>query len=148
MARADLSNLLGAIDREDTAPNSSEVAAIATVTHPTSVEQPSSSAQDSTALTASKTRPPTRVESASASKSTEPPAPRTYEDFERKEARLRPDQYETLTINARRLNKIKGTGGVRITENTLIRVALDMLIARMPELQGSTEAELRKSMGL
>lgn len=147
MARADLSNLLGAIDREDTAPNSSEVA-IATVTHPTSVEQQSSSAQDSTALTASETRPPTRVKSASTSKPTLPPAPRTYEDFERKEARLRPDQYETLTINARRLNKIKGTGGVRITENTLIRVALDMLIARMPELQGSTEAELRKSMGL
>ncbi len=148
MARADLSNLLGAIDRQDTAPNSKEVAAIATVTPAIPPEQPSFSAPDSAVMAASKTSTPARPHSEPSSISTPPSTPRTYEDFERKEARLRPDQYETLTINARRLNKMKGTGGVRITENTLIRVALDMLIARMPELQGSTEDELRKSVGL
>ena len=148
MARADLSNLLGAIDREDTAPNSREVAAIATVPPPASSEKPSSSASDSADLAASPINTAARAGSTSSSKPTLPRVSRSYEDFERKEARLRPDQYETLTINARRLNKMKGTGGVRITENTLIRVALDMLIARMPELQGSTEEELRRSMGL
>ncbi len=69
-----------------------------------------------------------------------------YLSFERKETRLRADQYARLTQEARRLNKAKGTGGERITENTLIRVAIDLLFERVDELAGATESELRNSV--
>lgn len=71
-----------------------------------------------------------------------------YLSLERKEARLRTDQYAKLTEEARRLNRVKVAGGERITENTLIRVAIDLLFERANELTGSTEAELRKSVSL
>lgn len=80
-----------------------------------------------------------------------PPAPAAgagYLSFERKEARLRVDQYAKLTEEARRLNRAKGTGGERITENTLIRVAIDLLLERADKLSGATEAELWKSVSL
>jgi hypothetical protein len=71
-----------------------------------------------------------------------------YLSFERKETRLRADQYARLTQEARRLNKAKGTGGERITENTLIRIAIDLLFEQVEGLAGSTEAELRNSVTL
>jgi hypothetical protein len=37
-------------------------------------------------------------------------------------------------------------GPERITENTLIRVAVDLLLARARKLHGLTEDELRKSV--
>ncbi len=80
-----------------------------------------------------------------------PPAPAAgpaYLGFYRKEARMRTDQYEDLVTHARRLNKLKGVGGERITENTLIRVAIDMLLARAGDLRGADEDQLRKSVGL
>jgi hypothetical protein len=69
-------------------------------------------------------------------------------DFERKETRLRSDQQNALTEHARRLNRSKGTGGARITDNTLIRVAVDLLLAKADKLAGQNEAELRHSVGL
>ena len=69
-----------------------------------------------------------------------------YLTLERKEARLRSDQFADLTIQARRLNKAKGTGGERITENTLIRVAVDLLMANIDKATGATEDELRDSV--
>ena len=36
----------------------------------------------------------------------------------------------------------------RIRPNTLIRVAIDLLLERRAELRGTTEAELRASLGL
>lgn len=69
-----------------------------------------------------------------------------FSQLERKEARLRADQYADLTTHARRLNRAKGVGGERITENTLIRVAIDLLLNNVEELQGSTEAELTESV--
>ena len=36
----------------------------------------------------------------------------------------------------------------RITDHTLIRIAVDLLLADPGRLQGSTEAELRNSVGL
>ena len=69
-----------------------------------------------------------------------------YRSFERKEARLRADQYAKLTEEARRLNRAKGAGGERITENTLIRVAIDLLLERADKLAGATEGELRRSV--
>jgi len=67
-----------------------------------------------------------------------------YDKNERKETRLRPDQISRLTELSRGL---KGRGE-RITENTLIRVAIDLLFSRAGDLAGATEAELRHSLGL
>lgn len=72
-----------------------------------------------------------------------------YQDFPRKEARLRDGQIEELERHARRLQRGKTTKGTpRITENTLIRIGIDLLLAQADQLRGSTEEELRKSVGL
>lgn len=70
-----------------------------------------------------------------------------YDQLERKETRLRADQYSRLTELSRELNRQRQGQGERITENTLIRVAIDLLLARHADLAGSTEAELRASIG-
>ena len=44
------------------------------------------------------------------------------------------------------LNRQRGGEGERITENTLIRVAVDVLLGRAGRLRGTTEDELRKSV--
>lgn len=71
-----------------------------------------------------------------------------FSSLERKETRLRVGQVEDLTTHARRVNRAKTEAGERITENTLIRVAIDMLLARADDLHGNNEHELRKSVGL
>lgn len=71
-----------------------------------------------------------------------------FDQYERKEARLRPDQYGRLSTTSRELNRARRSTGERITENTLIRVAIDLLLERGDQLTGATEAELRKSVGL
>ena len=71
-----------------------------------------------------------------------------YSSLVRKEARLRDDQIESLTLRARKLSRNKAVTDPRITDNTLIRVAVDLLLAREAELDGTSEAELRKSIGL
>jgi hypothetical protein len=71
-----------------------------------------------------------------------------FDQYERKEARLREDQYSQLTSESRRLNRQRRGKGERITENTLIRVAIDLLLAKRSELEGVDEAELRRSLGL
>ena len=71
-----------------------------------------------------------------------------YDELERKEARLRTDQYGRLSDLSRSLNRQRAGKGERITENTLIRVAIDLLLSRETDLTGSTEKELRKSVGL
>lgn len=70
-----------------------------------------------------------------------------YSDFARKETRLRVAQQNALTEHARRLNRLKGPGGQRITDNTLMRVAVDLLLSRADKLDGRDEAELRRSVG-
>ncbi len=69
-----------------------------------------------------------------------------WQRLERKELRLRADQLDELARLRRALNRQRGGEGERITENTLIRVAVDMLLARAGKLRGSTEDELRKSV--
>ncbi|TFU25197.1 ATPase [Thermus tengchongensis] len=69
----------------------------------------------------------------------ERPTPK-YLTYVRKECRLRPDQLDALTALARKLNRER-KGGERITENTLIRWAVDLLLATKfgtpnPEEQG------------
>jgi hypothetical protein len=71
-----------------------------------------------------------------------------FDELERKEARVRLDQYEALQSLSRRLNRSRNRQGERITENTLIRVAIDLLLSRQDQVAGTTEAELRTSVGL
>ncbi|RCJ16176.1 hypothetical protein A6S26_33925 [Nostoc sp. ATCC 43529] len=69
--------------------------------------------------------------------------------MERKEARLRQDQIDALTDLTRKLNRMKRSkGGERLTDNTLIRVAVDLLLSKASELQGTTEEELKSSLNL
>lgn len=76
----------------------------------------------------------------------QPPTPTRFDEFERKETRLRDDQYEQLTLLSRKLNRRRSGRGQRITENTLIRVAIDLLLADAGKLAGITEDELRDSV--
>ena len=71
-----------------------------------------------------------------------------YLTLVRKEARLREDQLENLTSLTRSLNRRRRGTGERITENTLIRVAVDLLLNKSDELKGITEQDLLASMGL
>lgn len=121
-------------------------------------------------LTAADPRPSSQIEAPEPPPSASPAAPRTpaakaapknrtdkpaapdvtpsYLTFERKETRIRPDQYQELTEISRRLNRARAGAGERLTENTLIRVAIDYLLLRAADLSGTTETELRKSVGL
>ena len=56
-----------------------------------------------------------------------------YLTYVRKECRLRPDQLDALTALARRLNRERKGKGERITENTLIRWAVDLLLEKLKE---------------
>jgi hypothetical protein len=80
-----------------------------------------------------------------------PPAPARpkYLVLQRKEARLRSDQVDALTSLARRMNRGKAErGGERITENTLIRVAVDWLLSRDELVGASSEEEIRRGLGV
>ena len=71
-----------------------------------------------------------------------------YLKLERKEARLRQNQIDALTDLTRSLNRKRARKGERLTDNTLIRVAVDLLLSKANQIQGGTEEELRKSVGL
>lgn len=68
--------------------------------------------------------------------------------FERKDTRLRADQLRWTEAKRKQLNTLRAGRGDRLTDNTLIRIALDLLIERGDELAGTTENELRASLGL
>jgi len=76
-----------------------------------------------------------------------PPLPK-YLRLERKELLIWPDQITNLSVLARVLNRNRGGAGERITTNTLIRVAASLLLSRSQDLAGTTEEELRRSLGL
>jgi hypothetical protein len=71
-----------------------------------------------------------------------------YLRLERKELLIWPDQITSLSVLARVLNRNRGGAGERITTNTLIRVAAALLLSRAQDLAGTTEEELRRSLGL
>ena len=76
-----------------------------------------------------------------------PSAMPLYRRLARKEARLREDQYVALSRLVRVLARRRtNRSGPRLTENTLIRVAIDLLLARATRLTGNTERELRASV--
>jgi len=76
------------------------------------------------------------------------PAPTPlYRRLARKEARLREDQYVALSRLVRVLARRRtDRSGARLTENTLIRVAIDLLLSRANRLTGNNERELRASV--
>jgi len=69
-----------------------------------------------------------------------------YLTLVRKEARLREDQLDDLTSLTRSINRKRRGTGERITENTIIRVAVDLLLDKSGELKGFTEQELKDSV--
>jgi hypothetical protein len=71
-----------------------------------------------------------------------------YLRLERKELLIWPDDITSLSILARRLNRNRAGVGERLTQNTLIRVAVRLLLSRSEELAGTTEDELLRSLGL
>lgn len=133
MARADLSAMLGRLEDEPSAPATAKSASTTKTTPPAT--EPIT-ARTPRRVTPRKPEAPTPGEG---------PGP-MYSRLDRKETRLRSDQYERLTEHSRRLNRAKGSGGERITENTLIRVAIDLLLERADDLEGRTETELRNSV--
>ena len=70
-----------------------------------------------------------------------------YRRLARKEARVREDQYVALSQLVRVLARRRtDRSGARLTENTLIRVAIDLLLSRANRLTGNNERELRASV--
>ena len=85
-----------------------------------------------------------RVEAESVSG--DPRAMPKFARLTRKEARVREDQYAALSTLTRTLMRRRRVKDERITENTLIRVAIDLLLAHQDQLRGATEDELRESV--
>lgn len=96
-------------------------------------------------------RTPVRTDPADVALEADEPVPsgRThYTELVRKELRLHADQADELTMLASKVQRARREKGERITDNTLIRVAVDLLLQRQAELVGSTEDELRVALGL
>ena len=127
MARQDLSAMLSTPRQGESSP-----------TPPVAATEPAESAEPSRSA---------RVEEAPASRQA-PAGEAGYRSFARKETRVRDDQYTALTAHARRLTRTRPAGTERITENTLIRVAIDLLLRESDRIAGGSEAEIRKSVGL
>lgn len=72
-----------------------------------------------------------------------------YTAFLPKTARLRADQITALGELTLQLQSARERKEERITDNTLLRLAVDLLLEKhRNELSGSTEAELRASLGV
>ena len=70
-----------------------------------------------------------------------------YLRLTRKDVRFRDEQLGALHALARRLSKARrGAKGERITDNTLVRVAVDLLLQHADELSGTDEAALLESL--
>ncbi len=99
-------------------------------------------------------RPDSRTPGVTESVSTRPsppaggPTTARYLTMERVDARLRPEQVTALADLARQLQRARRTRGERLTSNTLLRVAVDLLLAHADALAGDTEDALRASLGL
>lgn len=138
-AKTEISAVATSSSQQHHEPSVDEVPAPAPVAAPAALAAPAT------------TEPPNKPTRRAPTRRT-PPAPEServhYSSLIRKEARLRDDQIESLTLRARKLSRNKASTEPRITDNTLIRVAVDLLLAREADLQGTSEAELRKSVGL
>ncbi|WP_346149283.1 hypothetical protein, partial [Kitasatospora cinereorecta] len=75
----------------------------------------------------------------------EPSEQPRYLTLVRKEARLRPDQATALADLRRRLARSRTDRSETITDNTLLRIAVDLLLAHADRLHGDTEEQLTES---
>lgn len=144
MAKRDLGSLLGASLDERAATLS---APEELPSPPPAAEAPAAEAGQPTP--ASPPRRATRAGAAARPKSAEPVPPlptHGYASLDRKETRLRTEQVNSLAVLTRRLNRDRRGTGERLTDNTLIRVAVDLLLRDADRLAGTTEAELLRSM--
>jgi hypothetical protein len=66
--------------------------------------------------------------------------------MQRVDGRIRPDQSEDLAALRRRLLRGRVDRTERITDNTLLRVAVDLLLAHAAELAGDTEDDLAAAL--
>jgi hypothetical protein len=128
MARASLGDLLGNLPEDNPAEPPKAAPA-----QPVERPRAEPAARTASAPTAQPEQPQTASEA-------------SYLDFIRKDTRLREDQLDRLTREARRLNRAKRNTGVRITDNTLIRIAVDLLLDRIDTALGDDEAALRRSL--
>lgn len=71
-----------------------------------------------------------------------------YLTLVRKELRITEEQADQISRTSRSLNMARQGEGERITDNTLVRLGISLLIDRLEELHGTTEAELHQSLGL
>lgn len=62
-----------------------------------------------------------------------------------KQAMIRPDQQTSLDELARELHDARSVKGERITANTVLRVAIDGVVAHGDRLHGDNEDQLRES---
>lgn len=151
MARPQLSALLEPRGNEDTIkvgdPAATRVEADPVEPSPTSAPVTRLEQQTAKPATERRQKSTSRPRPLAPQKSADSSVP-PYLRFERKEARLRTDQLTDLTLRARQLNKTKDADADRITDNTLIRIAVDLLLTRSDELAGGDEAALRKSLGI
>ena len=69
-----------------------------------------------------------------------------YRKLVRIEGRFRPDQIDELNRLTRQVMANRKATGERITSNTLVRLAVDLLLAHAENLRGDTEDELRESL--
>lgn len=69
-----------------------------------------------------------------------------FQTFIRSEARLREDQAVALAALRRRVAANRSDKTERITDNTLIRIAVDLLLRHGHQISGNTEAEMRRSL--
>ena len=69
-----------------------------------------------------------------------------YQQMARMEARIRHDQVRDLADLRRAVAANRTDKTERITDNTLVRIAVDFLLAHRELLEGNTEDELRASV--
>ncbi|MEU3521836.1 hypothetical protein ABZ770_42525 [Streptomyces sp. NPDC006654] len=69
-----------------------------------------------------------------------------YLTFPRTEARLRQDQLDSLAALRRAVAANRTDKTERITDNTLLRLAVDLLLKHAGRIRGNTEAEMRQSL--
>jgi hypothetical protein len=71
-----------------------------------------------------------------------------YDKLKAKTLRFHESQSDAIQALVRVVNEQRAVPKERITDNTLIRLAVELLLERKDELAGSNEAELAASLGL
>jgi RNA polymerase-interacting CarD/CdnL/TRCF family regulator len=69
-----------------------------------------------------------------------------YQTFERTDARLRPDQVTALSELRKRVAANRTDRTERITDNTMLRLAVDLLLKNATHITGNTEEEMRRAL--